>query len=154
MNNGNGLASLVCLVVPAILIAAMVFLVRKTREEEAKTKDEVQQIISSLPRESQSAFLVQYNAQSKNPTTAIILALFLGGLGIHKFYLGQTGLGIVYLLFFWTFIPAFIAFIEAFTISQSIHKMNRQVAQETAALLGGGRLVFAAAPAPPSISAP
>jgi TM2 domain-containing membrane protein YozV len=30
----------------------------------------------------------------------------------HKFYLGQTGLGVVYLLFCWTFIPALIALIE------------------------------------------
>ena len=37
---------------------------------------------------------------------------FLGGLGVHKFYLGQTGLGFLYLIFFWTFIPALVAFIE------------------------------------------
>jgi len=49
---------------------------------------------------------------SKSRLTAALLAFFLGGIGAHKFYLGQTGLGIVYLLFFWTFIPAFIAFIE------------------------------------------
>lgn len=49
----------------------------------------------------------------KSKTTAGVLALFLGGLGVHKFYLGQGGLGILYLLFCWTFIPAFIAFFEA-----------------------------------------
>ena len=48
----------------------------------------------------------------KSRTTAAILAFLLGGLGVHKFYLGQTGLGIVYLLFCWTFIPAIIAFVE------------------------------------------
>lgn len=35
---------------------------------------------------------------SKNKTTAGLLAIFLGGLGIHKFYLGYTGPGLVYLL--------------------------------------------------------
>jgi len=50
---------------------------------------------------------------SKSRTTAIILALFLGGFGIHKFYLDQIILGMIYLLFFWTFIPAIIAFLEA-----------------------------------------
>lgn len=49
---------------------------------------------------------------SRNKTTAGVFALVLGGLGIHKFYLGQTAAGILYLLFCWTFIPAFIAFIE------------------------------------------
>jgi len=49
----------------------------------------------------------------KSKTTAGLLALFLGGIGAHHFYLGQTGLGILYLLFFWTFIPAIVAFFEA-----------------------------------------
>ncbi len=48
----------------------------------------------------------------KNRIAAALLAFFLGGFGIHKFYLGQIGLGIVYLLFCWTFIPAVVAFIE------------------------------------------
>jgi len=49
---------------------------------------------------------------SKSRITAALLALFLGGLGIHKFYLGKTMQGILYLVFCWTFIPSFIAFIE------------------------------------------
>jgi len=43
---------------------------------------------------------------------AIVLALFLGGFGGHKFYLGQTGMGVLYLVFFWTLIPACAAVIE------------------------------------------
>jgi hypothetical protein len=46
-------------------------------------------------------------------TTAALLALFLGGLGVHRFYLGRAGSGILYLLFCWTFVPAFIALVEA-----------------------------------------
>lgn len=48
----------------------------------------------------------------KNKTTAGLLALFLGGIGVHRFYLGQTGIGFVYLLFFWTGIPLIISFVE------------------------------------------
>ncbi len=48
----------------------------------------------------------------KDRTLAGLLALILGGLGIHKFYLGQK-IGILYLLFCWTFIPGVIAFFEA-----------------------------------------
>jgi TM2 domain-containing membrane protein YozV/ribosomal protein L40E len=48
----------------------------------------------------------------KSKLAAALFALFLGGLGIHKFYLGQTGWGILYLLFCWTLIPALISFIE------------------------------------------
>ena len=40
------------------------------------------------------------------------LLLILGGLGVHKFYLGNIKEGIIYLLFCWTFIPAVVGFIE------------------------------------------
>ena len=52
------------------------------------------------------------NKSIKNKTLAAILALFLGGLGIHKFYLGKTAAGILYLLFCWTLIPAILAFVD------------------------------------------
>lgn len=48
----------------------------------------------------------------KSRVAAILLAFFLGGFGVHKFYLGRVGQGILYLLFCWTFIPAIVAFIE------------------------------------------
>ena len=38
------------------------------------------------------------SSSSKNKTAAGLLAIFLGGLGIHKFYLGYTGPGIIFLL--------------------------------------------------------
>jgi TM2 domain-containing membrane protein YozV len=49
----------------------------------------------------------------RQKSVAVLLALFLGGLGVHRFYLGQTGLGVVYLIFCWTFIPVFVALVEA-----------------------------------------
>ncbi len=52
----------------------------------------------------------------KSKSTAIILCFFLGWIGAHKFYLGQVGAGIIYLLLAWTGIPAFIAFIEFFML--------------------------------------
>ena len=45
-------------------------------------------------------------------STASAIATSLGGLGIHKFYLGQTVVGLVYLVLCWTFIPAIVAFVE------------------------------------------
>lgn len=47
----------------------------------------------------------------KNRYIAALLAFFLGGFGVHKFYLGKWT-GVWYLLFCWTYIPAIIAFIE------------------------------------------
>lgn len=49
----------------------------------------------------------------KDKNVAGILALFFGGLGIHRFYLGQTGLGIFYLFFFWFPIMWIVGLIDA-----------------------------------------
>ncbi len=48
----------------------------------------------------------------KSKIVAGLLALFLGGIGIHKFYLGKVGSGILCILFCWTFIPSVVAFFE------------------------------------------
>jgi TM2 domain-containing membrane protein YozV/Tfp pilus assembly major pilin PilA len=47
----------------------------------------------------------------KDRATAGILAIFLGGLGIHRFYLGQWW-GLAYLLLSWTMLPLVIALVE------------------------------------------
>ncbi|WP_459176158.1 zinc-ribbon domain and TM2 domain-containing protein [Ewingella americana] len=49
---------------------------------------------------------------TKSRLSAALLALFLGAFGVHKFYLGKVGQGFLYLIFFWTFIPSIVAFIE------------------------------------------
>ena len=40
-------------------------------------------------------------AKTKSPTTTLIFSIFLGGLGIDRFYIGDIGLGIAKLLFGW-----------------------------------------------------
>ncbi|WP_027383388.1 TM2 domain-containing protein [Epilithonimonas caeni] len=50
----------------------------------------------------------------KSKSTTVLLAFFLGGIGVHRFYLGQNILGLLYLLFCWTFIPALIALFDFF----------------------------------------
>ena len=47
-----------------------------------------------------------------NKLAYALLAIFLGGIGVHKFYAGKTGSGIVYLIFCWTAVPAIVGFIE------------------------------------------
>jgi TM2 domain-containing membrane protein YozV len=49
----------------------------------------------------------------RNRGLAVVFAIFLGGLGIHRFYVGRFATGLLYLFFFWTFIPAILGFIEA-----------------------------------------
>ncbi|WP_336002075.1 TM2 domain-containing protein [Halorientalis halophila] len=49
---------------------------------------------------------------SKDRVTAGVLAILLGIFGVHKFYLGDNKMGILYLCFFWTAIPGVVGLIE------------------------------------------
>lgn len=52
-----------------------------------------------------------FNKKSK--FIAVFLAFFFGGIGFHKFYLRKPIEAIFYILFCWTFIPAFIGGVES-----------------------------------------
>jgi TM2 domain-containing membrane protein YozV len=78
-------------------------------------------------------FQSQMASVRKDKTTAILLALLLGGLGAHHFYLGNTTRGVVYILLVWTFVPSFIALIECFTLTQTVNAMNAEKAAQIAA---------------------
>ena len=51
-------------------------------------------------------------ASEKSKITAGILALLLGGIGVHKFYTGARDWGIVYVVLCLTYIPALVALVE------------------------------------------
>lgn len=58
--------------------------------------------------------VIEAEYDDKNKIVAIVLALFLGSFGAHKFYLGDLKKGIIYLVFFWTAIPFFLALYDAY----------------------------------------
>lgn len=57
--------------------------------------------------------VVQMISSGRSRGIAALLAIFLGGIGVHKFYLGKAS-GIWYLLFCWTIVPAIIGLFEGF----------------------------------------
>lgn len=129
------LAFLTVIGVIGVLIVLAIYLVRKSNRDAQEAEQSYNQIMQNLPADKQMVFLMQFNSIKKTPSTAVLLALFLGGLGVHKFYMGQTGLGILYLLFCWTYIPAILGVIEALTITGSVASYNQQRAMEVAGYL-------------------
>ena len=63
--------------------------------------------------------------QGKDTTTGVLLAVFLGGFGAHRFYLGDKS-GFLYLLLVWTLIPSVISLCEAFFMPERIRAYNRR----------------------------
>ncbi|MCC5921731.1 MAG: TM2 domain-containing protein [Cyclobacteriaceae bacterium] len=59
-------------------------------------------------------------------STAVLLALFTGFVGGHRFYLGQKKIGYLFLGFSWTLIPLLSSLIEAVIL----YRMPQQVFKE------------------------
>lgn len=77
------------------------------------TAPQPQRPIYIQPRPYQSTIYTQPRMRArKEKSTAVLLALFLGWLGIQFFYLGNTVMGVLCVLFCWTGIPAFISVIH------------------------------------------
>jgi len=50
----------------------------------------------------------------RDQTRAVLLAALLGDFGLHRFYLGQPWVGMLYLLFCWAGIPGVLSTLEAY----------------------------------------
>lgn len=55
--------------------------------------------------------------QRKSRGVAALSAIFLGGVGAHRFYLGNWLAGLVYLVFCWTLIPFFAGLFEGIKLA-------------------------------------
>ncbi|GIX48780.1 MAG: hypothetical protein KatS3mg131_2991 [Candidatus Tectimicrobiota bacterium] len=54
---------------------------------------QVAMLKKDLSNDERMQFDIQFAVRRKSPTTALILGLFLGALGIDRFYIGHIGLG-------------------------------------------------------------
>ncbi len=108
---------------------------------------------SNLTDQQRAWFYAEYQQAAKDEVVGVLLALFLGGFGIHRFYLGQTGAGVLYLIFCWTGIPSIVAFIECFFMPGRVRAYNTAQAQMiVAGIAGSAPPAYAAAPPLQTIS--
>ena len=84
----------------------------------------------------QAIFYQQYEMARRDEVVGILLALFLGTFGVHHFYLRRTGLGMLYLCFFWSGIPSILGMIECFFMPARVREYNAIQAAGIAATLG------------------
>lgn len=83
---------------------------RNKRMQEENISDD-----TKVLRETITQMQAEQRAEQEKPSLVIyvLLALFLGGIGMHDFYVGKTAQGMTKLIFFWTGIPAIIAVFNA-----------------------------------------
>ena len=84
----------------------------------------------------QAIFYQEYETVRRDEVVGILVALFLGGFGVHHFYLRRTALGVVYLCFCWTPVPWVLGFIECFFMPGRVRTFNAIQAAAIAASLG------------------
>ena len=85
-----------------------------------------------MTERQRALFRAEYAQIAKSRDTAFVLALLVGGVGAHRFYLGDMT-GILYALFFWTLLPAVVSFLEAWTMGARVDAYNQRQADLIAA---------------------
>ena len=102
--------------------------VPRPKEVEERPHEIVDSIRESLDEGSRRVFDADYKWVEKNPTVGVLLALFLGGVGVHRYYL-RDWTGLLYLVFAWTFIPILVALVEAFDMPRRVREYNQAQAE-------------------------
>jgi len=70
----------------------------------------------------------RYNQEKKSLGAALLICLFFGGVGFHKFYLKQNLVGLLYLIFCWTLIPAMLSILDLAILPFTIKRYNNLIA--------------------------
>lgn len=68
----------------------------------------------------------------KSEKVGVLLSVFLGGFGGHRFYLKDRK-GFLYIPFFWTFVPTVVGLVEAFFMKDRVRAFNHRRAIEATA---------------------
>lgn len=93
--------------------ALMMQLQNKIPEEQAAV------LKNALVRATDESYDVVSTLSLKSSTTTLLFSIFLGGFGVDRFYIGDTGVGVAKLLFgwltfgIWPFIDIFISYKRA-----------------------------------------
>ena len=84
--------------------------------------EKIMYIKEKLAAMDESKFSMISTIEMKDPTTILLVSIFLGGLGIDRFMLGDTGMGILKLLTGGC--CGILAIVDWFTVSKKTKELN------------------------------
>lgn len=84
--------------------------------------EKIMYIKEKLAAMDESKFSMISTIEMKDPTTILLVSIFLGGLGIDRFMLGDTGMGILKLLTCGC--CGILTIIDWFTVSKKTKELN------------------------------
>lgn len=84
--------------------------------------EKIMYIKEKLAAMDESKFSMISTIEMKDPTTILLVSIFLGGLGIDRFMLGDTGMGILKLLT--CGVCGILTIIDWFTVSKKTKELN------------------------------
>jgi hypothetical protein len=95
----------------------------------------IQNLVKELNDQQLQQFANMYNARRKDPQTVLLTALigFVGFAGIHRFLLGQIGMGLLY--FFTGGFCLIGTIIDLVNHKKLAYDCNTQLARETLAMI-------------------
>lgn len=83
--------------------------------------EKIMYLKEKLAAMDESKFTMVSTVELKDPTTILLVSIFLGSLGIDRFMLGDTGMGILKLL---TGCCGILTIIDWFTVSKKTKELN------------------------------
>ena len=97
----------------------------------------VAQLMKDMSEEQAEQFASVYRTRRKDETMVLMLNLlgFIGVAGVHRFYLGQLGMGLAYLLTFGFCLIGVI--VDIFNHKDLARRFNEEQAIETSTLIRG-----------------
>ena len=94
---------------------------------------ELMQMQTGMSDQQKMIFTTQYSSERKDRSTALILSILVGGIGVDRFYVGDTGLGVLKLLTLG--VCGIMAVVDWFLIMGRADEFNRNKAHGIAAAI-------------------
>ena len=86
--------------------------------------EKIMYLKDKMYRMDESKFALLSTVELKDPTTLLLVSLFLGSLGVDRFMLGDTAMGVLKLLTYGC--CGILTLVDWFTISQKAKELNFQ----------------------------